>query len=106
MPAKNLNTQIAFRHRAVDSATGVTRKTAKRLAQQEFVGANSDKLLPWTKHKPSIGPCVNSPCESCLNTSRMIAPCRQRRCGRSRSVFRKAPNGRFGRVFWTWKPHR
>lgn len=33
MPAKTLPSQIAFRYRASDSLTGVTRKTAKRLAQ-------------------------------------------------------------------------
>lgn len=32
MAAKAPKTQIAFRYRSADSATGVTRKTAKRLA--------------------------------------------------------------------------
>lgn len=32
MTARTTTDQIAFRYRAVDSATGVTRKTAKRLA--------------------------------------------------------------------------
>lgn len=32
MPARSTN-QIAFRYRTVDSATGVTRETAKRLAE-------------------------------------------------------------------------
>jgi hypothetical protein len=34
MPTRAPAPQIAFRYRAVDSATGVTRKTAKRLAEQ------------------------------------------------------------------------
>lgn len=34
MSARSQNNQIAFRYRAVDSATGVSRKTAKRLAEQ------------------------------------------------------------------------
>ena len=34
MPARTLNDQIAFRYRAIDSTTGVTRKTAKRLAER------------------------------------------------------------------------
>jgi hypothetical protein len=33
MPAKTSSSQIAFRYRTVDSAAGVTRKTAKRLAK-------------------------------------------------------------------------
>ena len=34
MPARSANNQIAFRYRTVDSATGVTRDTAKRLAER------------------------------------------------------------------------
>ena len=34
MSGRSQNNQIAFRYRAVDSATGVSRKTAKRLAAQ------------------------------------------------------------------------
>ena len=34
MPARTFNDQIAFRYRAIDSTTGVTRKTAKRLAER------------------------------------------------------------------------
>ena len=34
MPARTLNDQIAFRYRAIDSTTGVTRKTAKLLAER------------------------------------------------------------------------
>ena len=33
MPAKSTSNQIAFRYRNSDSTTGITRKTAKRLAQ-------------------------------------------------------------------------
>ena len=34
MPALPSSNQIAFRYRAVDSAAGITRETAKRLAEQ------------------------------------------------------------------------
>ena len=34
MSARSLSNQIAFRYRAADSATGVSRETAKRLAAQ------------------------------------------------------------------------
>lgn len=43
MAAKNLNTQIAFRYRPVDSTTGVTRKTAKRLA--EHLGVDETQVI-------------------------------------------------------------
>ena len=43
MPTKNSNTQIAFRYRPVDSATGVTRKTAKRLA--EHLGVDETQVI-------------------------------------------------------------
>ena len=33
MPAKSSGNQIAFRYRSADSSAGITRKTAKRLAQ-------------------------------------------------------------------------
>jgi citrate lyase synthetase len=38
MPARNPKIQIAFRYRTVDSASGVTRKTVKRLA--EYLGVD------------------------------------------------------------------
>jgi hypothetical protein len=34
MSARSISNQIAFRYRSTDSATGVTRATAKRLAEQ------------------------------------------------------------------------
>ena len=34
MPAITASNQIAFRYRAIDSATGVTRDTAKKLAER------------------------------------------------------------------------
>jgi flavodoxin len=34
MPTRSTTDQIAFRYRATDSATGVTRNTAKRLAER------------------------------------------------------------------------
>ena len=34
MTAKAMTNQIAFRYRSIDSATGITRETAKRLAEQ------------------------------------------------------------------------
>lgn len=52
MPAKNLNTQIAFRYRAVDSATGVTRKTAKRLA--EHLGVDETQAIHRALHELAV----------------------------------------------------
>ena len=52
MPAKNLKTQIAFRYRAVDSATGVTRKTAKRLA--EHLGVDETQVIHRALHELAV----------------------------------------------------
>lgn len=43
MPARSLTNQIAFRYRTVDSATGVTRETAKRLA--EHLGVDETQAI-------------------------------------------------------------
>jgi len=37
MPTKTSTKQITFRYRTVDSATGVTRKTAKRLRMENEI---------------------------------------------------------------------
>jgi len=49
MPARKPNTQIAFRYRSVDSATGVTRKTAKRLA--EYLGVDETQAIHQALHE-------------------------------------------------------
>ena len=43
MPTRNPSNQIAFRYRTVDSATGVNRKTAERLA--EYLGVDEMTLF-------------------------------------------------------------
>ncbi len=43
MPARTTANQIAFRYRPVDSATGITRETAKRLA--EFLGVDETQAI-------------------------------------------------------------
>jgi len=43
MPIRNPSIQIAFRYRTVDSATGVSRKTAKRLA--EYLGVDETQAI-------------------------------------------------------------
>jgi hypothetical protein len=43
MPARNPKIQIAFRYRTVDSASGVTRKTVKRLA--EYLGVDETQAI-------------------------------------------------------------
>lgn len=52
MPAGTITNQIAFRFRAVDSATGVTRKTAKRLAEQ--LGVDETQAIHRALHELSI----------------------------------------------------
>jgi hypothetical protein len=49
MPAKQLQPQqIAFRYRTADSATGVTRATAKRLA--EYLGVDETQAIHLALH--------------------------------------------------------
>jgi hypothetical protein len=48
MAAKPTPQQIAFRYRAADSATGVTRETAKRLA--EYLGVDESQAIHLALH--------------------------------------------------------
>ena len=50
MPTKS--NQIAFRYRAVDSATGVTRQTAKRLAKR--LGVDETQAIHLALHELAI----------------------------------------------------
>lgn len=43
MPTRSPNRQIAFRYRSEDSATGVTRKTAQKLA--EYLGVDETQAI-------------------------------------------------------------
>ena len=52
MPAKSVSSQIAFRYRAADSATGVTRKTAKRIAVQ--LGVDETQVIHLALHDLAI----------------------------------------------------
>ncbi len=49
MPTHNLPNQIAFRYRSVDSATGITRETAKRLA--EHLGVDETQTIHLALHE-------------------------------------------------------
>lgn len=49
MPARSTANQIAFRYRPVDSATGVTRETAKRLA--EHLGVDETQAIHRALHE-------------------------------------------------------
>jgi hypothetical protein len=52
MPARTAANQIAFRYRAVDSATGITRETAKRLA--EYLGVDETQAIHHALHELAI----------------------------------------------------
>ena len=52
MPARTPSNQIAFRYRTADSATGVTRETAKRLA--EHLGVNETQAIHRALHELAI----------------------------------------------------
>lgn len=49
MPTHNLPNQIAFRYRSVDSPTGITRETAKRLA--EHLGVDETQAIHLALHE-------------------------------------------------------
>lgn len=52
MPARSTANQIAFRYRTIDSATGVTRETAKRLA--EFLGVDETQAIHRALHELAV----------------------------------------------------
>ncbi len=52
MPARPTANQIAFRYRNVDSATGITRDTAKRLAEQ--LGVDETQAIHRALHELAI----------------------------------------------------
>ena len=52
MPARSTADQIAFRYRAADSATGVTRATAKRLAEQ--LGVDETQAIHHALHELAV----------------------------------------------------
>ena len=52
MGARSQNNQIAFRYRAVDSATGVSRKTAKRVAAQ--LGVDETQAIHLALHELAV----------------------------------------------------
>lgn len=52
MPARTTARQIAFRYRAVDSATGVTRETAKRLAER--LGVDETQAIHQALHELAV----------------------------------------------------
>jgi len=52
MSARSQNNQIAFRYRTVDSATGVSRETAKRLAAQ--LGVDETQAIHQALHELAV----------------------------------------------------
>lgn len=52
MATRSPNDQIPFRYRSVDSATGVTRKTAKRLA--EHLGVDETQAIHRALHELAV----------------------------------------------------
>lgn len=52
MSARSQNNQIAFRYRAVDSTTGISRKTAKRLAAQ--LGVDETQAIHRALHELAV----------------------------------------------------
>jgi hypothetical protein len=52
MSGRSQNNQIAFRYRATDSATGVSRETAKRLAAQ--LGVDETQAIHQALHELAV----------------------------------------------------
>ncbi len=52
MPAKTLSPQIPFRYRNLDSPTGVTRETAKRLAER--LGVDETQAIHLALHQLAV----------------------------------------------------
>lgn len=52
MPARSSSDQIAFRYRPSDSSTGVTRETAKRLAER--LGVDETQAIHLALHKLAV----------------------------------------------------
>jgi hypothetical protein len=52
MSSRTITNQIAFRYRAVDSAAGITRETAKRLAEQ--LGVDETQAIHRALHELAV----------------------------------------------------
>ena len=52
MPARATANQIAFRYRVIDSATGVTRETARRLAER--LGVDETQAIHQALHALAV----------------------------------------------------
>lgn len=52
MPSKAATNQIAFRYRVADSATGITRKTAKRIAER--LGVDETQAIHLALHDLAV----------------------------------------------------
>ena len=52
MPTRTLTKQIAFRYRSIDSATGVTRETAKKLAER--LGVDETQAIHHALHELAV----------------------------------------------------
>jgi len=52
MPTKSLSLQIPFRYRNFDSPTGVTRETAKRLAER--LGVDETQAIHFALHQLAV----------------------------------------------------
>jgi hypothetical protein len=52
MATRSTTNQIAFRYRSIDSATGVTRETAKRLA--EYLGVDETQAIHRALHELAV----------------------------------------------------
>lgn len=88
MPPRSLTSQIAFRYRAADSATGATRETVKRLA--EYLGVDENQVGHHALRELACG------CWPSMKPTMVLWV--RRKFGRSRSGHRTEKRGRCGRA--------
>ncbi len=85
MPAKPVSNQIAFRYRAADSTTGVTRETAKRIAER--LGVDETQAIHLALHELAVKVLPQYEADDSALTSAQIRQIRKRASpGAKRSV--------------------
>jgi hypothetical protein len=85
MPTHSASNQIAFRYRTADSATGITRETARRLA--EHLGVNETQAIHQALHELAVKVLPQYEADDAALTAAQVEQIKKRvPQGRKRSV--------------------
>lgn len=76
MPSRALTKQIAFRYRSIDSATGVTRETAKKLAER--LGVDETQAIHHALHELAVKLLPQYEADDCPLTGAQVRQIRKR----------------------------